>query len=262
MAYQDWINEIDIGVDYYAAFIKAWIAFNSWYSQNYPNEKTDASIIECLQLDNNDFRVQIMNLLKSNSSEAIEFQSIIGNFHEALINANIRTQERTGKDYQISFSEVASVNKNNRAGGTYRGIKYIIERQRFKIITKVIRVSDNFELFVKEQNSYDEGELVSCTKFCDMTKERREQCFAFYRQANPYKIRSLLVNGQDNNDLYIQLGSAQFVPDIEEISKGIIEILYIIRCALMHGDISPNSSNKKVYRYGYEILSVVLKKLV
>ena len=29
--YKDWIDTIDIRIDYYSAFMKAWIAFNAWY---------------------------------------------------------------------------------------------------------------------------------------------------------------------------------------------------------------------------------------
>ena len=30
--YKDWIDAIDIKVDYFSAFMKAWIAFNAWYN--------------------------------------------------------------------------------------------------------------------------------------------------------------------------------------------------------------------------------------
>lgn len=29
--YKDWIDAIDLKVDYFSAFMKAWIAFNAWY---------------------------------------------------------------------------------------------------------------------------------------------------------------------------------------------------------------------------------------
>lgn len=51
-SYKDWIQKIDIDIDYYSAFIKAWIAFNSWYrSEN--KERTDREIIERLKSENN-----------------------------------------------------------------------------------------------------------------------------------------------------------------------------------------------------------------
>ena len=36
--YKDWIDAIDIKVDNFSAFMKAWIAFNAWY--NFSGEGT------------------------------------------------------------------------------------------------------------------------------------------------------------------------------------------------------------------------------
>ena len=36
--YKDWTDAIDIKVDYFSAFMKAWIAFNAWY--NFSGEVT------------------------------------------------------------------------------------------------------------------------------------------------------------------------------------------------------------------------------
>ena len=46
--YKDWIDTIDIRIDYYSAFMKAWIAFNAWY--NYSGEiagKNDNANCKC-----------------------------------------------------------------------------------------------------------------------------------------------------------------------------------------------------------------------
>ena len=46
-----------------------------------------------------------------------------------------------------------------------------------------------------------------------------------------------------------------------KISKAIVIILYMLRCCLAHGDISPDESANKVYKYAYEVLTTPLKKL-
>lgn len=51
-SYQEWVRKIDINIDYYSAFIKSWIAFNSWYRSEY-TERTDRGIIEKLKTENN-----------------------------------------------------------------------------------------------------------------------------------------------------------------------------------------------------------------
>ena len=42
--YKDWIDAIDIKVDYFSAFMKAWIAFNAWY--NFRKIKRESSAIQ------------------------------------------------------------------------------------------------------------------------------------------------------------------------------------------------------------------------
>ena len=41
----------------------------------------------------------------------------------------------------------------------------------------------------------------------------------------------------------------------------IVIILYMLRCCLAHGDISPDESANKVYKYAYEVLCAPLRKL-
>lgn len=41
----------------------------------------------------------------------------------------------------------------------------------------------------------------------------------------------------------------------------IVIILYMLRCCLAHGDISPDESANEVYKYAYEVLCAPLKKL-
>ena len=52
-----------------------------------------------------------------------------------------------------------------------------------------------------------------------------------------------------------------FVNDVGKISEAIVIILYMLRCCLAHGDISPDESANEVYKYAYEVLCAPLKKL-
>lgn len=46
-----------------------------------------------------------------------------------------------------------------------------------------------------------------------------------------------------------------------KISEAIVIILYMLRCCLAHGDISPDESANEVYKYAYEALCAPLRKL-
>lgn len=108
-SYQEWVRKIDINIDYYSAFIKSWIAFNSWYRSEY-TERTDRGIIEKLKTENNRFKGYIETMLdeNNNSDEAIIFKKNLKDLQAALVNAAIVTQERDGINQQISFSEIVN----------------------------------------------------------------------------------------------------------------------------------------------------------
>ena len=92
-SYQEWVRKIDINIDYYSAFIKSWIAFNSWYRSEY-TERTDRGIIEKLKTENNRFKGYIETMLdeNNNSDEAIIFKKNLKDLQAALVNAAIVTQ--------------------------------------------------------------------------------------------------------------------------------------------------------------------------
>lgn len=47
-----------------------------------------------------------------------------------------------------------------------------------------------------------------------------------------------------------------------DISRGVIEVLYLLRCSLMHGEVTPDNNSLEVYKYAYYVLAEVLKKMV
>lgn len=149
--YRDWIQKIDMDIDYYSAFLKAWIAFNSWYRCEY-RERTDREIIEKIKFQNNRFKGYIETLLdKSNNTEgATAFKANLTKLQLALSNAAIVTQERGGVCRQISFSEIAISNPKTVAEGDYRRTHYKVQRTGQKITTlvhkKMIRLTYYFNL--------------------------------------------------------------------------------------------------------------------
>ena len=125
-----------LDIDYYSAFIKAWIAFNSWYRSEY-RERTDREIIEKLKSESNRFKGYIETLLDTNNNtdEAISFKKNLNSLRSALVSAAIVTQERGGMNQQISFSEIAINNPKTLAEGDYRVTHYKIQRTRQKVTT-------------------------------------------------------------------------------------------------------------------------------
>ncbi len=253
-SYRDWIRKIDIDIDYYSAFIKAWIAFNSWYRSEY-RERTDREIIEKLKTESNRFKGYIETLLDTNNNtdEAISFKKNLDNLRSALVSAAIVTQERGGMNQQISFSEIAINNPKTLAEGDYRVTHYKIQRTRQKVTTLVHRKNNPADVYFQfEQDRYDETELDVHADFLRLGIEQQGQCKAFYKEVRPYVVESVLRKDRDNNIIFINERS--------KVSRGVIEVLYLLRCSLMHGEVTPDNNSLEVYKYAYYVLAEVLKK--
>ena len=193
-SYREWIRKIDIDIDYYSAFIKAWIAFNSWYRSEY-RERTDRDIIEKLKSESNRFKGYIETLLDTNNNtdEAMSFKKNLNNLRSALVSAAIVTQERGGMNQQISFSEIAINNPKSIAEGNYRVTHYKIQRIRQKVTTLVHCKNNPADVYFQfEQDRYDETELDVHADFLRLRVEQQGQCRAFYKEVCPYVVESVL----------------------------------------------------------------------
>lgn len=255
-SYRDWISRIDIEIDYYSAFIKAWIAFNSWYRSEYA-DRTDRAIIERLKSQSNRFKGYIETLLdpNNNSEESVKFKGDLARLQSALVNATIFTQERGGINKQISFSEIAINNPKTNSEGDYRTTHYKIQRNGQKVTTLVHKKNDpSAVLFQFEQEFYDDTALDVHADFLRLGPEQQGQCKAFYKEVCPYVVESVLYKTRDNQ--------VHFIAERAKVSRGVIEVLYLLRCSLMHGEVTPDNNTTEVYHFAYSILSAVLKKLI
>lgn len=257
--YRDWIEAIDINIDYFSAFMKAWIAFNAWYnfSGEVP-EGTDKKCIEFVSEQSNRFKTYMTNLLNATDSEGLTYQDNVVKLHEALLNAAITTQEFIGVRQQILFSEVAVKNKNNLEKFDYSNIHYECLRAHGKITTIVKNNRTGVELLNIEQDEYDEDALKQQSLYIQLSETQKVKCLQCYQKLNPYIITSVL----DASEGARKIGVYSFVNDSNKISQAIITILYMLRCCLAHGDISPDEASNRVYKYAYEVIVPPLKKLL
>lgn len=255
--YKDWIDAMEIKVDYFSAFMKAWIAFNSWYESGEINGKTDKEYIENIANNTNRFKIYIMNLINADNLEGSTYRDSIANLHEALLNAAITSQEYIGVRQPISFSEVAVKNTNAYKKIEYYTYSYECTRSHGVITTSITHKNNGNSIFQFEQNEHNEDMLTSQDAFKSLAPVQKEKCLLCYRALCPYINESIL----DASEHAKQFGSYNFVNDVNKISRAIVIILYMLRCCLAHGDIVPDEAANKVFKYAYEVLVVPLKKL-
>lgn len=109
-------------------------------------------------------------------------------------------------------------------------------------------------MFQLEQEKYDETALNIHADFLRLGAERQGQCKAFYKEICPYVTESILTKDRNNNIVFIEERS--------QVSRGIVEVLYLLCCSLMHGEVTPDSNFIRVYKYAYNILSGILKNML
>lgn len=256
--YKDWIDAVDIKVDYFSAFMKAWIAFNAWY--NFSGEVTGKSDKECIEYiasQSNRFKTYTMNLINAEDADGSAYRESIAKLHGALLNAAITTQEYIGVRQSVSFAEVAVKNANALARKDYYQNHYECSRSHGKTRTIITVKSTGTTVFSFEQEGYDIDVLRQQSGYVGLSLVQKNKCEECYGELIPYRISSVLASGQNTK----QIGAYNFVNDAGKISEAIVIILYMLRCCLAHGDISPDELANEVYKYAYEVLCAPLKKL-
>lgn len=256
--YKEWIENAEVKIDYYSAFLKAWIAFNSWYNEEI-HEKTDQQCIEKI-CDDSRFKSYITNLLVAEDNEAISFKNNLAKLHQALNNSPLKSQEYLGVKQDISFSKVPTKNKNASHHFKYRNINYKCSKNHGKLTTVVLNDKTGVNLLSYEQDKWDLDALRQQTDYINLSQEKRIKCEECYNQMTPYVISSVLSDSDDEMQ-GTKIGAYLFINNYDKIAEAIIKVLYMIRCCLAHGDITPDKKTSEVYRYAYEVLLTPLLKL-
>ena len=256
--YRDWIDNVDIKVDYFSAFLKAWIAFNAWYNEEIPG-KTDKERIENISDTTNRYKTYMNNLLNSETSEGISFRESVGGLQDKLRISSITTQEYIGFSQTISFAEIPVRNHNQHKEFDFYRYRYkcVKNKNKNEIETTILHKKNKIEIFKFNQDTYNIDILKQQSSFCELSSISQEKCLECYLALCPYKTESIF----DESKTAIKIGAFNFVNDVGRISRAIITILYLLRCALAHGDVSPDETSNDVYRYAYEVLVSPLKKL-
>lgn len=283
-----WVSKAQIETDYFVHFIKAWIAFNSWYSSSYPTENTDSAIFTKLKKEVNDFRSKILNLLNSNSKEAIEFR-----LHIAKLHLELEKNEVPSPDRKITFTNII-LEKNTLPSSSEevkgKNFTYKIKvdynhnaqvgDQKMLIQVLDLRDSNNPGRMNLNQNEWNIIELQNhpqfkLTKISHNTIKKKVQhtLLECYNAINPNRPFNLLVSPKlrgkykvkavpDNCIIMDQENHIYFHNEADKIVNGLITVLYDLRNKLFHGEICPTTEIQNIYREAYYIINPLIKVLI
>ncbi len=254
-------NELS-GIDYYIQFIKVWIPFNAWYVNMYGDDKSDRFCITKIQ-DNSQIKDSIIALLDINNTEdnAIELRKALASLHNELKNNAFPNAKN-----KITFNSVdLGISSENNVREIKNKDHYIINRYtennpegKPNKSIKIELMNDKQEtIFLFNQKKYDWEEIESNAEYKHLSQKRKNNLEHLYLRINP----RLILNMEEVKNRGIELGEKVFfINNKELISKAIIEILYLLRCKIFHGEMIPSDNNKLIYKNAYQILSVIIKK--
>lgn len=252
-----------IEVDWLGQYVKAWVTFNAWYSNNFkpPAGKKryrDRKIIDKIKNDEGNIRSAIEGFLSSDDSDEKLFQSDLANLHKSLSVVVVKSNEK-----RISFERVTDyeharpIKKREKYGISYE-LK-VDKDQKKRVITMEntsgTKIFDKIITEAEEEVFHGKDwfeNLVKQGYFENLTPTQRNYLKVYLEDSSP--IHNLLYSGND----IIEIGPYKFTSDKELIARAIIEILYQLRNALFHGEITPNSEVQSVYQTAY----LVLKRII
>ena len=246
-------------VDYFTQFVKAWIPFNAWYKNYFPELDSDRKAIDEIESKSNKFRDKLSSLINGSDNESSLFKTHVAKLHYELGRKYIWNKygERLSFDAIVIEWNSQKIETFSRSNMTYR-----VERGPRGTKENNIEISITSTTGVKftylQINGYDFEDVKRCPDFIRLSQAQQKSIEECYKNVNPRKPINLLT--ADPND-YIEMGNFKFVHDPDLLCKAIIEILYNLRNALFHGEIVPDRDTLRVYEPAYHLLNALVQAL-
>lgn len=253
----EWKTLADL--DYFSAFVKAYIPFNAWMNVSYATLNTDREKINEVKKNSNPFRDKICALLNAGSQEGSHFRGLLGELHDMLEKHYIHNQDK-----RITFTNITLGRNPENVGECSRfGIGFRVQYGNGSVNStnthSLIKKRDGSAIFNFNQSTYNIDELKANSSFVSLSTDYQNLLLDCYKKVEPYiQINFTLI---PTGTLFFECGDYRFVKESENLAKGLIEIIYNLRCSLFHGEIVPNKEANQVYGAAYRILYTLIQSL-
>lgn len=247
-------------IDYFTQFIKAWLAFNAWLRNAYPDIKKDRELINNIKENSNAVKNKIRSLLNDTSNNGKSFRGLVAELHSQLERTYLETN-RNGQTFRITFAEMKEFNFASEDSFSHARAEYLLKRiisgeNKGHIEIKVLKQGGQSTIYEFNQNEYNLNELMSHPPFERLPVTRKEKIITSYKGIIPFKTISWLANPEED---YIEIGAYKFKNDAEGLTAAIIENIYQMRSLLFHGELVPKKGYNMVYEPAYRIVKVFLE---
>ncbi|MGE4545710.1 MAG: hypothetical protein AB7D06_16580 [Pedobacter sp.] len=247
----DWMNRAEI--DYIGPFVKAWAAFNAWY-RDASRQVQERAMLDFVKTQPNPVRRGILALLRNDNdtADALSLKQAICDLQLKLDAIHFEVT-RKGVNEQISLRTVCiqprNLNNDNRTRHNY---EYRAARvQGGSIQITVTALAPNQVRFQHTQAQYDPNEVYALPDFtANLSAAQRNTLRQFYDSCNPRPMRDLVRGGGPQ----LTITAMEFQCTPEDLLAGLVETIYAMRNALLHGEVDPDEQVLACYEPAYRIV--------
>lgn len=247
-------------IDYLGPFVKAWAGFNAWYRAE-TNQRQDKAGLEYVKNHANPIRSRILPLISParldrndnpipETEDAERFRLLVWQLHSKLEEHALEVYVKERLE-AISFRAVClSPGGNLPPIRQHRQHEYVASKAGVDWTITVRRRGGGNVVQPITLNVYDEGAFTAHPGYLAITLEQRAHALAQFQLCNPRPMVDLMNGGGGP----IAIGNLDFRCTREQLFCGIVEVIYSMRNALLHGEIQPSPDVLELYEPAYRIV--------
>jgi hypothetical protein len=247
-------------IDYLGPFVKAWAGFNAWYRAE-TNQRQDKVGLEYVKSHANQIRARILPLINPTrldrndnpipeTEDAERFRLLVWQLHSKLEEHAFEVYVKDQLE-AISFRAVClSPGGNLPPIKQHRQHEYVASKTATEWTITVRRRGGGAIVQAITLDQFDEAAFMAHAGYIAISPEQRAHALAQFQLCNPRPMIDLMNAGGEP----IAIGNLNFRCTREQLFCGIVEIIYAMRNALLHGEIQPSQDVLELYEPAYRIV--------
>jgi hypothetical protein len=249
-------------IDYIGPFVKAWAAFNAWYRHSSGLATERAMLDFAIRHHNSLLRRHVLPLLANGNgtAEAERLKLAICDLQQRLDDIHFEVTPK-GRRERVSLRAVCINPPVNWQGDQldrngYRYAARKVQGGQYEItVTSIRRAQVKFQ---HVQACYDPNAVYALAEFTNnLSDPQRTTLRQFYDSCNPRPMTDLVQGGGPE----LAISTMQFQCTAEDLLAGLVETLYTMRNALLHGEVDPDSQVLACYEPAYRIVMCFLESI-
>lgn len=254
-----WLERAEI--DYIGPFVKAWAAFNAWYRHDSGQAQERAMLNFAIRDNNSRLRRRVLPLLQNDNTtaEAERIKQAICDLQLQLDAIHWEVSPK-GVAERISLREVCIAPRHlNHEQVERNGQRFTVQRiAGGQIEISVVSINTGYQKFQYVQDRYDPATVYAEQSFAENLSDNQQlRLREFYDGCNPRPMVDLVQGG----GAQLQVSTMQFQCSNEDLLAGLVETLYAMRNALLHGEVDPDEQVLACYEPAYKIVTSFLQNI-